>query len=185
MSNTKKTMVKGAAFLASLLMTTTAYGATSAPNNWYLGVSGDGTWIRHDDFGGGGNVDLGYRFGDIRLEGEAGYHDADSTHYFSYMGNVYYDFNSLMPTNSSGWHVVPYIGGGIGDAAVHYGNDGTAFSSTFKHHENSFAYQGMAGLTLTSASAPSVDWSLGYRYFGTDKRDLHANNIELGARFHF
>jgi len=176
--------------LASMLMAGSAYSAANpGQNNWYFGASGDLTWLRHSDMGGGGNVDLGYRFSDFRIEGEAGYHgaggrdDYSSTHYFTYMGNLYYDFNTVFSPSASGWHVVPYIGGGLGDAAVHFGH--SSFTNTFHHNENIFAYQGMAGLTFVSASMPNTDWSLGYRYLGTDKTNLHANNLELGIRFHF
>lgn len=154
--------------------------------NWYGGLSGDLTWLRHSDTGGGGNVDLGYRFDDFRVEAEAGYHGAGgqsgfgSTHYFTYMGNAYYDFNHAFSSDS---RIVPYIGAGLGDAAVHFGN--SSFTTTFHHHENIFAYQGMAGLEYSAANAPNTTWSLGYRYLGTDSHNLHANNLELGVRLHF
>ena len=166
-----------------------AYAATTKWGGWYGDLSGDLTWLRHSDTGGGGNVALGYRFSDFRLEGEAGYHGAggdgghSGTHYFTYMGNLYYDFNRAFPSSNSGWQVVPYIGGGLGDAQVHLGN--SSFSNTFRHHDNDFAYQGMAGLTFVSDSMPHTDWSLGYRYLGTDQDNLHANNLELAIRYHF
>jgi opacity protein-like surface antigen len=180
---------------AALLLSGSAY-AYAPSTGWYGGVSGDVTWLSHSDTGGGGNVALGYRFaptnsGDFRLEGEAGYHGADgnsghgSTHYISYMGNLYYDFTGMFSTAYNGWAIVPYIGGGIGDAEVHYGSNGNNFSQTFHHHSNDFAYQGMAGLTFVSAAAPNVDWSIGYRYFGTDSSNINANNVEIGLRYHF
>lgn len=158
-------------------------------HNWYVGLSGDLTWMHHSDVGGGGNLTFGYRMNQIRLEAEAGYHEAGgrggygSTSYFNYMANAYYDFNWLLPTSSSGWHITPYVGGGIGDAAVHYGSRG--FSTTFRHHDNTFAYQAMAGLTFTSVSQPNLDYSVGYRYLGTDERNVNANSLELGIRLHF
>jgi len=156
--------------------------AAYAPDGWYVGGSGDLTWL-HSNTGGGGNVDLGYRFNDVRAEAEAGYHGIDGTHYFTYMGNLYYDFNSLFGASSSGWHIAPYVGAGLGYAAVNYGDN--SFSNTFHHHDNTMAYQGMAGLTFTSASMPNTDWSVGYRYLGTDSNNLGASNLELGVRFHF
>lgn len=185
----------GAGVCATALLSAGEASAQPAPrNDWYLGLSGDLTWMSHSTTGGGGNVDLGYRFspsnmGDFRLEGEAGYHGAggktgySSTHYITYMGNLYYDFNTIFSPSASGWHVVPYIGGGLGDAAVHVGHSDLA--TTFHHHENDFAYQGMAGLTLVDESMPNTDWSVGYRYLGTDGSDVHSNSLELGVRFHF
>jgi len=159
------------------------------PNDWYFGAGGDLTWLRHSDMGGGGHIALGHGFDNFRLEAEAGYHGAggsdgySSTHYFTYMGNLYYDFNTLFPSSGSGWHVAPYIGGGLGDAAVHYGT--SSFGNTFRHHENDFAWEGMAGLNFVSSSMPRTDWALGYRYLGTDTSNLHANSLELALRFHF
>lgn len=173
----------------SLLMVSSAQ-AVSPQNNWYLGLSGDLTWMRHSDIGGGGNVALGYRANNFRLEGEVGYHGADGddgysgTHYISYMGNAYYDFNRMLGSSSgSSWQVVPYIGGGVGVASVRFGHANVG--DTFRHHDNTFTYQGMAGLGMVSASMPNTDWSIGYRYLGTDKHNIHSNSAELGLRFHF
>jgi len=171
--------------LASALAVGPAHAV--APNSWYAGLSGDATWFNHSNTGGGGNVALGYRFSDFRLEGEAGYHLAggDSgyrdSHYYTYMGNLYYDFNRVFPASASGWHVVPYIGAGAGDAMVHYGSNPSA--GVLPSAKNDFAYEGMAGFALASVSGP--DWYLGYRYTGTGSDNLHASNAELGVRFHF
>jgi len=188
MKYSTKSLIKTAACIITMAASP-AYAATNSWDGWYTQLSGDLTWLRHSDMGGGGNVDLGYQFNDFRLEGEAGYHGAggdggdNGTHYFTYMGNLYYDFNRASSASGSGWGIVPYIGAGIGDAEVHFGN-GT-FSNTFHHHDNDFAYQGMVGLTFASNSMPRVDWSLGYKYLGTNQDNLHANNLELGLRYHF
>lgn len=184
--------------LAALLLTSgmAANASAASQKMWYAGASGDLTWLRHSDTGGGANINLGYQFpptgaGVFRVEAEAGYHSADgksgysNTHYFTYMGNVYYDFANSYTMSNSGWSVSPYIGGGLGDAAVHYGNNGNNFTSTFHHHDNTFAWQGMAGLNLASASMPNVDWTIGYRYLGTNQHNIHANNAEIGLRYHF
>lgn len=189
-----KTMNLFLAGLPIVLFAAAPAMAATNPSNWYLGLSGDVTWLKHSDTGGGGNVALGYNFptgpsGAFRLEAEAGYHGASGddgfggTHYFTYMGNAYYDFNKKLPTPSEGWNISPYIGAGLGDAAINNGH--SSFSNTFHHHVNSFAWQGMAGLNFTSGAMPNTDWSIGYRYLGTDKENLHASNLELGARFHF
>lgn len=187
MKNSLKTLL---CTTAALLVASPAFATSDPNNNWYAGLSGGVSWMDGSDMGGGGQVAVGYKFNDVRLEGEVGYHAADgnggssATHYLSYMGNVYYDFNSAFGPRDSGWHVAPYIGAGIGDAAVHYGNNG-GVGTTFRHHENHFAYQGMAGLTFVSASMPNTDWNIGYRYTGTDSNNINSNNAEVGVRFHF
>jgi len=162
--------------------------------DWYAGFSGDLTWLPHTDTGYGGNVDLGYRFwpsdfGNARMEGEIGYHRADNnnlaadTHYYTYMGNLYYDFN-IFHNSPSETRIMPYVGVGLGDTTAHFSQGVSG---------NAFAYQLMAGLTLTPASTPNIDWSLGWRYQGSDHVDnsaglserLKANSLELGVRFHF
>jgi len=173
---------KALAILATMTATS-ALATPSTPENVYVGASGDLTWPRHSSMGGGGNVSLGYRLNDVRLEAEVGYHSADDVHYITYMGNVYYDFNNVT-TSRSGWRIVPYVGAGLGDASVHNSNNG-GIGSTFHHHSDTFAYQGMAGINLVSDTMPKVDWTLGYRYLGTDEHDLQASNIEAGIRYHF
>jgi hypothetical protein len=171
--------------------------AASDGNNWYTGISGDITWPNHANTGGGGNAALGYRFapsnsGNFRLEGEAGYHAANGNsgfgdlHYFNYMGNAYYDFFKFSKRSESRWHLNPYIGGGLGVTSIHTGKGG--FSVTFNHHTNAFAYQGMAGLSFDDVDTPNMQWIIGYRYQGSESVNgikLHANNVEVGLRYHF
>ena len=177
---------------AALVLGASAAHAQVLGPDWYLGLSGDVTWLPHANTGYGGNVALGYRFmpssfGNARLEGELGYHRANGDsgfrdlHYYTYMGNLYYDFN-FNPLMSS-THITPYVGAGIGDTTAHFGNGA---------HGNAFAYQFMAGLTFTPSATPGTDWSLGYRYQGSSdvnggghSQRLNANSIELGLRFHF
>lgn len=186
-----KYVLPALAFSASLLALTVepASAAVNPDNNWYAGASGDFTWPNHADMGGGANIALGYKFSNFRIEGEGGYHGADgdvgypNVHYFTYMGNAYYDFNNMMSGSSANWHIVPYIGGGAGGAAIRYGS--SSFTNTFHHHDNVFAYQGMTGLTFKSPSMPATDFNVGYRYFSADNNDLHSNNLDLGVKFHF
>ena len=172
MKNTLKTLAIGTG-LAAAMLATPSFAVSPPSQAWYGGISGDLTWMGDSDVGGGGNADLGYRFNNVRLEGEVGYHDAsgggNAEHYWAYMGNLYYDFNNMYSTN--GWNVAPYIGGGLGDAEI--------------RGDSEFAWQGMVGLGFTSASQPNATYRLGYRYFGADDNDPHASNIELGANFTF
>jgi hypothetical protein len=163
----------------------------------YAGASGDLTWPNHADMGGGGNLNLGYRFapdsmGSMRAEAEVGYHWADGDNgfgdrrYFNYMGNVYYDLASSDRFAPSGWRVSPYVGAGLGLAEIRNGH--SSFTSAFRHNTNAFAYQGMAGLSFTSATAPKSEWRIGYRYLGTNRENgdrLHANNLQIGYNYHF
>jgi hypothetical protein len=178
-----KHSLKALAILATMAATSAIAAPYSQNENFYVGGSGDLTWPRNADMGGGGNVAVGYRFNDVRVEGEIGYHAADNLHYITYMGNVYYDFNQFTKTHS-GWRIVPYVGAGIGDAALHLGRNGSV-SNTFHHNTDTFAYQGMAGVTLVSDSMPRVDWTLGYRYLNTDEDEIQASNIQAGVRYHF
>ena len=187
---TEKAMKHTKKILTSSLMLLCTAGSAMAtanpPSNWYAGVSGDVTWMQHTNTGGGGNVELGYQLPHVRVEAEGGYHTAGGdggygdTHYYTYMGNLYWDIGSVSGSYS-GWQVTPYIGGGLGDAQIHRGASGISGTSS----ENSFAYQGMAGLTFASASMPNTDWSLGYRYLGADDTNPRASNVELAARFRF
>lgn len=166
--------------------------------NSYAGISGDFTWPNHSDLGGGGRVTLGGRInpldmGSFRGELEAGYHTADGetgfgdVRYFNYMANAYYDLASRPSwVMSDSWHMTPYIGAGLGMASIRYGRGD--FTSTFHHHTNAFAYQGMAGLAFVAADSPNTEWTVGYRYLGTSREngaELHANNLELGLKYHF
>jgi len=186
-----KNYAKAAGILCLAIMGAGAAQAEIIDNgNWYAGISGDLTWLDHSGTGGGVNLDLGYRImPDIRLEGEAGYHNVpgDSgytdTHYFTYMGNAYYDFNKFTFTPTGTLRIVPYLGAGLGVAEASFGNSTVA--NTFHHHDTDFAYQGMAGITLACSSMPNIDWSLGYRYLGETDNDVSANNVELALRYHF
>jgi len=169
--------------------TEAATAENAADHGWYMGGSAGLVWPRNAETGWGGNLALGYRFADWRLEAEGGYHGAGgdsgyrNIHYFTYMGNAYYDFNSAIPTSEEGLRVVPYIGAGLGGASVNRGSG--SIRETYNHNNDTFAYQGMAGLSLASTTMPNVAWTIGYRYLGTEEHNLSAHNVEIGARIHF
>ncbi len=196
MKNLKKYLLSACAL--SALICSPVHADIGSNPDWYLGLSGDLTWLRHSDTGGGGNIALGRAFqtgsfGDFRLEAEAGYHETSGSHYYSYMGNAYYDFTGLAP--SMPWKLTPYIGAGIGDLTAHL--DESDSSGSYNVHGNVFAYQFMAGVNLNVDTIPNVDWSLGYRHVGSSDVDgtnnvgagvsdrVISDSIELGARFHF
>lgn len=173
--------------------------ATPGMDGVYTSISGDYTWLHSNTNGGGGNIAVGDQFltnnlGDFRIEAEAGYHDFSDAHYFTYMGNLYYDLNALN-YDSSSLKIVPYVGAGLGDATIHMSN--SDFAGRYTEQGDAFAYQFMGGLGFTSANMPNAVWSVGYRYLASDdisgtdniglsnSERLHANNIELAARFSF
>jgi len=87
MNSTVKSLLAGIGGI-SLLISSTAYAATSSQGDWYAGISGDLTWMRQSDTGVGGNIDLGYQFqpstsGDFRVEGEVGYQGAGGENGYS------------------------------------------------------------------------------------------------------
>ncbi len=189
-------------FLLSVLLSHAAFAYDwRLDKEWYWGISGDVTWLTNTDgggTGGGGDIAFGRKFmmnnaGNFRGEVEGGFHDVSDSHYFTYMANLYYDFDlgSSLP-----WNLSPYVGAGIGDATLHLGEHNRA--GDYNIHGDAFAYQFMAGLNFTTDYfMPNVTWAIGYRYVGSDNQDatdnaginrsdgLGANNIELTARFHF
>ena len=166
--------------------------------------------------GGTGGFDFGY----VRLEGELSYKQAEmstitSTNLTSggttqfvnvdgrigalaMMFNCFFDLHNNSP-------VTPYIGGGIGFAALYLDNTfGTivtgpnaGFGTTLYWEDDDavFAYQAGAGLEIALNRQLSLD--VGYRYFGTDEADftsqpfgqaslkLQSHNAAVGVRVKF
>jgi opacity protein-like surface antigen len=147
----------------------------------------------------------GYDFGLIRLEGEFSYkngeikritdqadgfrfHDPDGN-----LGALAVMFNAFFNLRNSS-PVTPYIGGGIGVAALHltdtYGTDTRGSSSQRlllypKDNDTVFAYQAGAGLEIAFNRRLSLD--LGYRFFRTDKATFESdvlNSSELRYESH-
>jgi opacity protein-like surface antigen len=128
----------------------------------------------------------GFDFGFVRLEGELSYKHGEMTSItdrdtgdrirnvdgslgaLAMMFNGFFDLHNDTP-------VTPYLGGGIGFAALHlsdtFGTDtsGTGGQSLlyFEDDDTVFAYQAGAGLEIALNRMLSLD--VGYRYFGTSK----------------
>lgn len=190
---------------------------------WYVGLGGGVSFLDDSDLtrgtatgdvefdhGATAHVSLGYRphFGSqlldsLRFEIEGGYHynslDSarigaaavtvrDSMTAWTAMGNVLFDVR-----NSSQW--TPYFGAGAGWASVELARDSGL--GNINDHDNSWAYQFMAGLAYAPASIPLTEWSVSYRYLTIDEPeftsatgrltldDLDSHNVEVGARFRF
>ncbi|HIJ38656.1 MAG TPA: OmpA family protein [Rhodospirillaceae bacterium] len=120
---------------------------------------------------------LGYGFGQTRLEGEIGWRANDinkvtavttgsgsgSLDAVSIMANLYYDF----PTGSA---LVPYLGVGIGGVDVN-GNSIRLGSTTFTNDDQMvFGYQGIAGVSYALNDCLSL--KADYRYLRTTEASM-------------
>ena len=210
----------------TLLLATTATLMAAAPasaahtQGWYIGLEGGVNWVQTVDIDSGvatfvttnvfANLNsgwallgtVGYDFGSLRVEFEAGYRDNnvatfttvpgpftlqpanDSLNEITLMANVLFD----VPLSSN---IALALGGGLGaaDETFNIASTGSGSASTW-----SFAYQGIAGL---SYSIPSSNWdvTLNYRYldvadstFTFSPPTLTTNNITkhtltIGLRF--
>lgn len=132
----------------------------------------------------------GYDFGFLRMEGELSYKYAninsinDQINNFQFispdgnigalamMFNAFFDLHNDSP-------ITPYVGGGIGFAAVHlsdtYATDPLNGRQLLYGADDDtvFAYQAGAGLEFAINRRLSLD--LGYRYFATDTANFNSN----------
>ncbi len=155
----------------------------------------------------------GYDFGILRLEGELSYKHSEikavtanfapPIHYrdvdgtlgvLAFMANAFLDLHNDTP-------VTPYLGGGIGVAALHLSNTHDNNGGLRLYREDdaaAFAYQVGGGLEITLNRLLSLD--LAYRYFGTTKAEFEhdkqsgnstaemkyeSHNMAVGVRFKF
>ncbi len=147
----------------------------------------------------------GFDFGVIRLEGELSYKHGEISSVTSHnaatgatsefvstdgslgalamMANAFIDLHNYSP-------ITPYIGGGIGFAALHLSDTfGTNISATpitrglvYDHDDDTvFAYQAGGGLEVALNRRLSLD--LGYRYFATSKARFDRTLISTSMKF--
>lgn len=132
----------------------------------------------------------GYDLGILRLEGELSYKHAginsvtDKDDGFRFrnvdgdLGVLAMMFNGFFDLHNPS-RVTPYLGGGIGFAALYLSNttgidrDGIRIPLYLSDDDTVFAYQAGAGLDIALNRQLSLD--LGYRYFGTSKATFGAN----------
>ncbi|WP_129126320.1 outer membrane protein [Geomonas oryzae] len=147
---------------------------------------------------------MGYDFGGVRFEGEVSYKDikfdtiTDQTSRYNvangsidttaFMANVFFDLHNQTP-------ITPYIGGGVGFAALHlndtYAYDNAGYELSYLSDDDVvFAYQVGGGLEIPLNRQLSLD--LAYRYFGTTeanffdtKMELTTHNATVGLRLKF
>jgi OOP family OmpA-OmpF porin len=139
----------------------------AANAQWYVGADAGTNYMQDpgssvgadSDWGWVGLAQVGYSFGGPKVEFEGGYRANDSIDSWSTMINGIYEF---MP--NSKWH--PFLGAGIGWAWL----DGDFAGNNARNSDNSFAYQGIAGV----AYDVDTNWALKaqYRYFASLDADV-------------
>jgi opacity protein-like surface antigen len=129
----------------------------------------------------------GFDFGLIRLEGELSYKHGEIATISDRAGSYRYRnvdgtlgalammFNAFLDLHNSS-PVTPYVGGGIGFAAMHLSDtfvQGDPLPIYQEDDDSVFAYQAGAGLDIALNQRFSLD--LGYRYFATSKARFGTN----------
>lgn len=204
---------------ASLIFASSLAFATASNKPLYFGIKGDIAYPSDSNVKGAatGKVKYGFSSGvdfqigwvpqslkdntsDVRAELEVGYHafgldsvlanpdPSGDMKVTTFMANLYYDFGT-----QNNW--TPYIGVGVGNAHVKFGtNQGLGNTDST---DNTFAWQGMLGLTYATRDNPDARWLIGYRYLslnqpsfstGTDNVKLsrvHEHALELGLQYSF
>lgn len=146
------------------------------------------------DTGWAGVVGGGWGFGNgIRVEGELGRRHSEAsnstggTSATSVMINALYDFETRTP-------FTPYVGVGTGFADINFDNVRAA-GTRIDDNDVRWAYQAIAGTTYQLSNHWKLDAN--YRYFGTDRPELTADNgttvrthyrdhaLLIGARYEF
>ena len=104
------------------------------------------------------------------------------------MVNVDYD----IPVQPLGLPIQPYIGGGVGYGWLDFGNaGGNGFAKFNLPHHNTFsspdlvsygsggalAYQAIIGASLPLSMLPGLDFTLEYRFFGTERTDIPVSRV--------
>jgi opacity protein-like surface antigen len=120
-----------------------------------------------------------FNLNNIQQTGVGGNSDA-----FLAMANVYYDFNTAMPT------VQPFLGVGIGYARVHanFTSAGPFGATEYSGSNNVFAYQATGGLIYNLT--PNYAVNFGYRYIATKQvpvlgKSFQASLANLGVVYRF
>jgi outer membrane protein OmpA-like peptidoglycan-associated protein len=165
--------------------------ASAQTNGWYAGAEAGlniaprirfdalaNTWHETQDPGYALVGQVGYGFGQVRLEGEVGWR-ANSLDKFSnamgsssgggniegvsVFGNAYYDFNT-------GSKFTPYLGVGVGGLDVMADNISGNGATVTNGSQFVFAYQGIAGVSYAVNDTLSIKGD--YRYVRTEKASL-------------
>lgn len=201
--------------LSTALLASSIVSAATPVDGWYASAFGgytyfiDNIYKTHQGsfynglaYKGGYNVGgrIGYQSNPIRYEAEYTYMHATLNHFDAnyvtqtgtsgytaanlLMANIYYDFPDMLPA------VSPYLGAGIGYAALEASLNGTGplIATRFTPNANAFAYQGTAGITYNFSENYAVN--LAYRYVATGKnsnfgRVFQAHVANAGVVYRF
>lgn len=189
--NKTATPLLSAALLAAILGGSLATAASAQTDGWYTGAEAGveivptirfnanaNTWRQQQDAGYAVAGQIGYGFGQIRLEGELGYRQNNLSKFtdaagtpsaggdiggISAMANAFYDFDT-------GTRLTPYLGAGAGGLDVSAGNIAAGGVGVTNASQFVFAYQGIAGASYAINDALSL--KADYRYMRSEKADL-------------
>jgi len=172
-------------------------GAASAETDgWYLGAEAGAnfvpkikfnananTWQQQQDTGYALAGQVGYGFGQVRLEGEIGWRSNDLSGFrnsagaqsvndgeirgVNFMGNIFYDFQT-----DSQW--TPYVGAGIG--AINLNNANVKINNGLGVVNDTnllFAWQAIAGLSYAVTDSLSI--KADYRYLRSEQSTFNLN----------
>jgi len=188
----KSFFVVGLGVLTAISIATSVKADERWPR-WYIGLTGDYTYMSDQDVSGGSASNLqlndGWGIGgsigylpsssipiinSLRFEAEVTYHENQISKLghngaAATSGTGNYEATAYMANMfydlQTGTQWTPYIGGGLGFATVHLP---TGLVGNTNDSDNEFAYQGMIGVGYTPDTIPDTQWTLGYRYLATD-----------------
>ena len=173
---------------------------TLAQAQWYVGLDAGAQFLQDSGNSGTGlsyksesdagwltQGQIGYAFGQWRLEGELSYRSSgidkvagasgsgDTTALAPMVNGLYH----FMPQSS--WH--PFVGAGIGAALVDAGSVKSNNVEVYRGDDWQFAYQGFAGVAFDVTK--DVELKAQYRYFATLDYDTRAttNNTALESEY--
>ena len=176
--------------------------ASPAGSGLYVGVYAGAVFLDDNDFditdleydtGYALGGKLGYRFGQIRVEGEFGYRAADAefdedliidedVEYRAIQGsaNAYFDIVEL---NLGGIGMTPYVGAGLGYVDVELDNDDLGDDD-----EDGLLLLGEAGFSVSLLPNVSIVPAYRYEYADIEVGEDDAftsHSLQVGARFDF
>ncbi|MBJ6724610.1 outer membrane protein [Geomesophilobacter sediminis] len=174
---------------------------TAMASGPYLGAAGGVAFYHDGDLSTGGTGEiqynpgiaataaLGYDFGVLRGEAEFGYRNAKvdtfatfpandmDTTFYSYMGNVYWDFKTR--------NITPFVGGGVGLLHGRFTDHYNAFT------DSAIGYQLLAGMGLPMTRHLNLDVTYKYQaaaqkfHVGVYDITYASSNVFAGLRYSF
>jgi outer membrane protein OmpA-like peptidoglycan-associated protein len=182
-------------FARALLATSALLGASASAvaqtDGWYIGAEAGlvvvptikfnhlaNSWQQTHENGYVGIGQVGYGFGNVRLEGEFSYRHSDLDRFTDPLGsrsaggsigggavmaNAYYDFTTASK-------LTPYLGVGIGGLDLSAKRITAAGVGVLDNDQTKFAYQGIAGVSYDVSDTMAV--KADYRYIRSEKASM-------------